>query len=235
MSLLKLPFLASGAMGVWFALTPPNPPPESKERQKRTGVERTFGVVVRVHAFVWKVSVLANIFMEAMSILSAYSGHGTIESLNWLHNHSPQHSSTLGPSFLLGWFATLTSGLLRLACYKALGRMFTFEITLRENHKLITRGPYTYVRHPSYTGIVLGVVGTLLMHFGPGSWFREVGWLQTTVGQSYAVSWVMMETYVLASIMMRVPMEDELLRRQFGQEWETWAAKVRYRVIPGIF
>jgi protein-S-isoprenylcysteine O-methyltransferase Ste14 len=130
---------------------------------------------------------------------------------------------------------TAASGALRLACYKSMGSLFTFELTLRSGHKLVTRGPYAFVRHPSYSGVVLGVMGTLLVHFGPGSWWARAGWQNTLTGQVYVVCWCAMEAYVLSSIMARAPTEDALLKKQFGAEWDAWAARVPYRVIPGVF
>jgi protein-S-isoprenylcysteine O-methyltransferase Ste14 len=130
---------------------------------------------------------------------------------------------------------TAASGALRLICYKTLGSLFTFELTLRSNHRLVTGGPYSFVRHPSYTGVVLGVLGTLLVHFGPGSWWARSGWLGSPTGLLYALCWLAMETYVLSSIVARTPTEDALLRKQFGAEWDAWAAKVPYRIIPGVF
>ena len=44
------------AVGAWYALTPPQPPPRSQERVKSGGVERSFGSVVRIHALIWKVN-----------------------------------------------------------------------------------------------------------------------------------------------------------------------------------
>jgi protein-S-isoprenylcysteine O-methyltransferase Ste14 len=142
---------------------------------------------------------------------------------------------TLPPVFVLGCLATAASGALRLACYKTLGSFFTFELTLRSDHRLVTGGPYAFVRHPSYSGVVLGVLGTLLVHFGPGSWWVEAGWLGTLAGRVYAICWCAMEAYVLSSIMARAPTEDALLKKQFGAEWDEWAARVPYRVIPGVF
>ena len=58
----------------------------------------------------------------------------------------------------------------------ALGRNWSGMVTLKEGHELVERGPYRFVRHPIYTGIVTmffatalaqghlsGFVGTLLM------------------------------------------------------------------------
>ena len=53
--LVKIPLLLVAALGAWYALTPPQPPPGAQERVKSGGVERSFGSVVRIHAFVWKV------------------------------------------------------------------------------------------------------------------------------------------------------------------------------------
>ena len=47
------------AVGAWHALTPPQPPPNSQERVKSGGVERSFGSVVRIHALIWKVVYIA--------------------------------------------------------------------------------------------------------------------------------------------------------------------------------
>jgi len=55
-------------------------------------------------------------------------------------------------------------GLIRLECYRQLGTMFTFEMSIRKDHMLVTSGPYGIVRHPGYTGILLVISGMLLLH-----------------------------------------------------------------------
>ena len=55
---------------------------------------------------------------------------------------------------------------LRLWSYHTLGELFTFEVVVRPDHKLITSGPHAYVRHPSYTGVALLLLGVQLMQFG---------------------------------------------------------------------
>ena len=59
---------------------------------------------------------------------------------------------------------TALGGYIRWACYRALGRLFTFEMSIRDNHELVTDGPYGWVRHPAYTGILLIVAGVVLWH-----------------------------------------------------------------------
>ena len=45
----------------------------------------------------------------------------------------------------------ISGGLLRLHCYRTLGRFFTFDVSIHEGHQLVTTGSYSIVRHPSYT------------------------------------------------------------------------------------
>ena len=66
--------------------------------------------------------------------------------------------------FFVGTLMTILGGLIRYTCYRALGRMFTFEMSIRRNHKLITSGPYAIVRHPSYVGSILVIGGMMLIH-----------------------------------------------------------------------
>jgi len=195
------------------------------------------------HPHYLQCSVLASLLAELVACVFAASSSSSSLSMRLfssLHTSTTPlpptlTSSALPVAFVLGCLATAASGALRLACYKAMGSLFTFELTLRTDHRLVTGGPYSFVRHPSYSGVVLGVIGTLLVHFGPGSWWARAGWQSTLAGQAYAMCWCAMEAYVLSSIMARAPTEDALLKKQFGAEWDAWAARVPYRVIPGVF
>ena len=71
------------------------------------------------------------------------------------------------PLFFLGAFLAALGGYIRYCCFRALGRLFTFEMSIRDEHELITDGPYGVVRHPSYTGAILTVIGIILWHSSP--------------------------------------------------------------------
>jgi protein-S-isoprenylcysteine O-methyltransferase Ste14 len=43
-----------------------------------------------------------------------------------------------------------------------IGRNWGMPMTRREEPELVTTGPYRYVRHPIYTGLIIGVLGTAL-------------------------------------------------------------------------
>jgi protein-S-isoprenylcysteine O-methyltransferase Ste14 len=44
-----------------------------------------------------------------------------------------------------------------------LGRNWSPRPAMKEHHELVTTGPYAYVRHPIYTGVMLAALGTALM------------------------------------------------------------------------
>ncbi|KAI0826925.1 hypothetical protein BC628DRAFT_1319269 [Trametes gibbosa] len=140
------------------------------------------------------------------------------------------------PSFALGWALIMAGGLLRLACYRTLGKHFTFEVTIREDHRLVTNGPYSFVRHPSYTGMVMVVLGTIVSSFSRGSALRESGVLLTPLGKLFAMAWVIDMLYVpVVMVFFRVKTEDGILRKQFGSEWDKWVKRTPYALFPGIY
>jgi protein-S-isoprenylcysteine O-methyltransferase Ste14 len=46
---------------------------------------------------------------------------------------------------------------------RTLARNWSSSVTFKENHELIQGGPYAYVRHPIYTGLLLMLFGTALV------------------------------------------------------------------------
>jgi protein-S-isoprenylcysteine O-methyltransferase Ste14 len=88
------------------------------------------------------------------------------------------------------------------------------RIQTDRGHRVITNGPYRYVRHPMY-------VGSILMYFGtPLIW-----------GSVWAL--------VLAAIagllfIARTALEDTTLRRELPG-YEEYAARSRYRLVPGVW
>jgi len=59
----------------------------------------------------------------------------------------------------------LTAGGLVFAVWAriALGANWSGTVTIKSGHNLIRRGPYRWVRHPIYTGLLFSVVGTVLL------------------------------------------------------------------------
>lgn len=139
------------------------------------------------------------------------------------------------PVILTGWAATMLGTSLRLWCFRTLDRFFTFEVTLKEGHQLCIGGPYSYVRHPAYTGWILQCIGLALWNGGAGSWARESGFLSTVAGRVVASAFLTVEAYMCLSMVHRCSQEDMLMRDRFGAEWLAWASRVPYRLVPYLF
>ncbi|RPD62525.1 hypothetical protein L226DRAFT_610936 [Lentinus tigrinus ALCF2SS1-7] len=140
------------------------------------------------------------------------------------------------PSFALGWALLITGGFIRKACYREMGKNFTFELTIRKEHSLVTSGPYSIVRHPAYTAVNMVVAGTILCLFGKGSMLLECGVLGTWAGKLFALAWLA-ELLSVPSIMVfsRVRTEDAMLKKTFGQQWDEWASRTPYALLPWIY
>ena len=69
--------------------------------------------------------------------------------------------------FWFGAALTLAGLLFTVWARVHLGRNWSATITLKEDHSLITSGPYRTVRHPIYSGLLLGFVGSALAR---GEW-----------------------------------------------------------------
>lgn len=62
------------------------------------------------------------------------------------------------------------SGLaLRWISIATLGRFFTVDVTIAPEQTVIKTGPYKYIRHPSYTGVVLAFLGLGICFANPVS------------------------------------------------------------------
>lgn len=137
--------------------------------------------------------------------------------------------------FAVGWALMFTGCLIRLSCFRALGRMFTFELTVRKDHKLITTGPYAYVRHPSYLGGNMASIGVVLCHLTAGSWLLESGVLDNGITKGVVGGWLLVAAFLSSLTSPRTKQEDNTLHAEFGKSWEEWAKKVRFKMIPGIY
>jgi protein-S-isoprenylcysteine O-methyltransferase Ste14 len=81
-----------------------------------------------------------------------------------------------------------------------LGRNWSGQITLKENHTLVCAGPYRYLRHPIYSGILLAVVGTGL----------TIGLYRALLGAAL----------IFLGLWWKARQEDAWLARAFGEQFE---------------
>jgi len=147
----------------------------------------------------------------------------------------PQISTFINPLPLtlvsvLGYILSIVGSLGRIWCYKTLGVFFTFQITIRNSHKLIKTGPYAYVRHPSYKFISILVIGMLLVHRRLANFFPNTTWVQTMFSPGGMLTIIMI---IILLLKRRVTREEEELSKAFGKEWTEYASKTK-RFIPKV-
>ncbi|MGH9520834.1 MAG: methyltransferase family protein [Terriglobales bacterium] len=107
-----------------------------------------------------------------------------------------------------GGAAVLAVGLLFAVWARVhLGRNWSRSVTIKEGHELVQTGPYALVRHPIYTGILVGFVGTAL-----------------AVGQ--VRGWVSV-LFVLASFWIKLTLEEQWMREVFGAKYDEYARRVK--------
>ena len=123
---------------------------------------------------------------------------------------------------------------IRAMCYRELGKYFTYELSIQKDHSLITTGPYSIVRHPSYTGVIINVFVIYLLHGTKGSWVRESGLMGSMLGKMVVYGFAVYTMTFSVALMMRTKEEDKELRLKFGKQWDDWAARVPYSLVPGI-
>ena len=96
----------------------------------------------------------------------------------------------------------------------ALGRLYSADVTIQRDHRLITAGLYRYIRHPRY-------LGTLLVAIGLSFLFR---------------SWIGLAASIpfLGVLLFRINDEEALMHAEFGSEWETYRRQ-SWRLIPYLY
>ena len=105
------------------------------------------------------------------------------------------------------------SAFLRWRCYRTLGRFYTFDLSVRQHHKLITTGPYSVVRHPGYSALGLFYPGLLLLHYAPGSWLRSSGLLENRIMRTLVIAWHVAGVASLISLSRRNTTETPITYR----------------------
>jgi protein-S-isoprenylcysteine O-methyltransferase Ste14 len=111
--------------------------------------------------------------------------------------------------------AAVGSVWLIMTALKTLGKEWSLTARLVEGHQLATAGPYAYVRHPIYTGM-LGML------------------LATGLAVSYWPALIFALIVFFVGTAIRIRSEERLLRGAFGEQFETYARRVP-AILPGLY
>ncbi|HUK03019.1 MAG TPA: isoprenylcysteine carboxylmethyltransferase family protein [Steroidobacteraceae bacterium] len=96
-----------------------------------------------------------------------------------------------------------------------LGRFFTVDVAVQADHHLIDRGPYRYLRHPSYSGSFMSFVGL------------AIGFSNYLSGLVLMAGWVIGMT-------KRISVEERTLRGAFGERYDAYIART-WRLLPFVY
>ena len=105
--------------------------------------------------------------------------------------------------------------IIRFISIISLGRFFTVDVSIRENHTIKQTGMYKIIRHTSYLGSLLSFIG-----FG----ISLNNWISLTV----------ISVLVTCVMLYRIAIEEKALIKQFGHEYEAYMTRT-YRLIPWIY
>ena len=139
--------------------------------------------------------------IAAATALQAVSGAQIAVPEPWL----------LGVSLLL-----LVAGLvIRWTAILSLGRFFSTSVAIQQDHQLVRTGLYRRVRHPSYSGLLLLVIGLGLSY---GNW----------------LSLAVIVVPFLAALLYRIQVEESSLVKALGQDYVDYCQSTK-RLLPGIY
>ncbi|KAJ6499405.1 hypothetical protein C8R45DRAFT_1093614 [Mycena sanguinolenta] len=233
MSLMKIPCILYAMLRFQIAVSPPHraKPNEQLASTFFEGLLRQRSGPVVVKCLCWVVALL-EVAVIAVNHLPDWQCSQKIIALLVLNDEVDR--IYVSPLFIFGIFLTICGASLRSWCYYELGNLFTFEVSIRDDHRLIQTGPYTTVRHPGYLGVLLTVIGVFCWTACPGSWLRECGALKTVVGLSAVIIWSALVIFITVGLLLRISVEDEALEQRFGEDWVQWSVEVPYKLVPGV-
>ncbi len=116
--------------------------------------------------------------------------------------------------FWLGFLLMLAGFAVTVWARLALGRNWSATVTIKENHELIQNGPYRWVRHPIYTGLLLAFFGSALA----------------------LDEWRGALTVVLVAIAFQIKLaiEERWMTHRFGPNYEAYRKRTQ-KLIPFVW
>ena len=152
-----------------------------------------------------KFSVVLILMMSFISVITP-----VIDWAYFMNSHAQFTAFTL-----VGMVMMIIGLVFRAWAVKTLGEFFTPTVQIKKAHQLITGGPYSIVRHPSYTGAFLSIIGGAVM-------------LESWIGFSLACIAMTIAYYV------RIRIEEYELSAHFGRRYLEYKHTTK-RIIPFVW
>jgi protein-S-isoprenylcysteine O-methyltransferase Ste14 len=106
-------------------------------------------------------------------------------------------------------------GILHHWTRRFMGDLFTGRVQVQAGHRLVQGGPYRFIRHPAYASYLLITLGLAL-------------------GYSSLIGLAALPILLLPGLVYRLKVEEELLSREFGEDYRRYRQKTK-RLVPGIW
>ena len=117
--------------------------------------------------------------------------------------------------FVLGVIVMWGGIAIRQWAITLLGRFFTVDVRVQTDQVVVDRGPYRWVRHPSYSGLIITFVG---MGLALGNW----------------MSLVVLAVVPTVGLVIRIHVEERILSENLGDPYRRFTAG-RRRLFPGLW
>jgi len=114
--------------------------------------------------------------------------------------------------FYPGIFLMLLGVVVRQWAIAVLGRFFSLTVRVAEDHRVVVRGPYRLVRHPSYTGVLITFIGLALAVQSSGALLVLLAVFSVSYGY-------------------RMRVEERVLQSELGQDYAEYMKRTK-RLIP---
>lgn len=161
-------------------------------------------------------SVVSRTFTERFSMIVSALGLGYIPLVWIFTDFLDAFNYEQNVAFMIiGALLLLVSLWLFRLTHKALGKMWSHSLDLREGHRLVTSGIYEKVRHPMYTAFWVWAIGAA---------FLVPNWI---AGFSGIIGFGTL-------FFLRVGQEEEMMRAEFGQEYDDYIKRTK-KIFPNIY
>jgi protein-S-isoprenylcysteine O-methyltransferase Ste14 len=117
--------------------------------------------------------------------------------------------------FDAGIVVWLSGSLFRFYSMRMLGRFFTYDVAISTGQQVIERGPYCWLRHPSYLGSLVAEIG-----FG----MTMTNWL----------AMFLPVICLAAAYAYRIPIEERALVQGLGAPYSEYKRRT-WRLIPFVY
>lgn len=120
----------------------------------------------------------------------------------------------LPPSGPVGLTVMAAATLLHVWARVHLGRNWTSEVAIQQDHQLVTSGPYRLVRHPVYTALIALALGTAIVS----------GRIVSLLGAAM----------IVVAYARKLRLEEKGLSSTFGARWDEYRRR-SWALLPWIF